>query len=155
MSTLDMTFERIIEKTKRMLGKNYRGDKEFSSVYSKLFPIEGHTDAFAVISNGGFTDDEITLIKEKTKNYSWWVANHGYLIDETNKEIPALFIYGSELGNAMPDVLNFTGETTNNFYLPINRTDLTGEINNSLNHVYVQFIQNGEIVNTELDLNRS
>ena len=41
----DITFEQIVEKTKRMLGKNYRGDKEMVAVYSDLSPIEGHTDS--------------------------------------------------------------------------------------------------------------
>lgn len=153
MFTSDITFNKIVEKTKRMLGKNYRGDKEFVPVYSNLAPIEGHTDAFLTISNGGFTDDEVALIKEKTKNYAYWVANKGYLVDSTQKEIPALIIYGSELGSVVPDVLNITGLTTNNFYNPINRTDLKGNINNSLNHVYIQFISNEEVKTFETDVN--
>ena len=44
MLTTDITFEKIVEKTKRMLGKNYRGDKEMVPVYSTLVPIEDHTD---------------------------------------------------------------------------------------------------------------
>lgn len=153
MLTTDITFNKIVEKTKRMLGKNYRGDKELVPVYSNLAPIEGHTDAFLTISNGGFTNEEVALIKEKTKNYAYWVANKGYLVDSTQKEIPALIIYGSELGNITPDVLNITGLTTNNFYNPINRTDSKGNINNSLNHVYIQFILNEEIKTFETDVN--
>ena len=91
MLTTDITFEKIVEKTKRMLGKNYRGDKEMVPVYSTLVPIEDHTDSFLAISNGNFTNDEVALVKEKTKNYAWWVAYHGYLMDSTRKEIPALF----------------------------------------------------------------
>ena len=153
MFTSDITFNKIVEKTKRMLGKNYRGDKEFVPVYSNLAPIEGHTDAFLTISNGEFTDDEVALIKEKTKNYAYWVANKGYLVDSTQKEISALIIYGSELGSVVPDVLNITGLTTNNFYNPINRTDLKGNVNNSLNHVYIQFISNEEVKTFETDVN--
>ena len=153
MFTSDITFNKIVEKTKRMLGKNYRGDKEFVPAYSNLAPIEGHTDAFLTISNGEFTDDEVALIKEKTKNYAYWVANKGYLVDSTQKEISALIIYGSELGSVVPDVLNITGLTTNNFYNPINRTDLKGNINNSLNHVYIQFISNEEVKTFETDVN--
>lgn len=153
MFATDITFNKIVEKTKRMLGKNYRGDKELVPVYSNLAPIEGHTDAFLTVSNGGFTDDEVALIKEKTKNYAYWVANKGYLVDNTQKEIPALIIYGSESGNIVPDVLNITGLTTNNFYNPINRTDLKGNINNSLNHVYIQFILNEEVKIFEADIN--
>ncbi|MDE6947546.1 MAG: hypothetical protein K2P14_10235 [Anaeroplasmataceae bacterium] len=149
----DITFEKIVEKTKRMLGKNYRGDKEMVPVHSELVPIEGHTDAFLAVSNGGFTDDEITLIKEKTKNYAWWVANHGYLVNENRQEIPALFIYGSEMGSVTPDVLNFNGLTANNFYLPIDRTDMTGVVNNSSNHVYVQFLLDEELQEFETDRN--
>lgn len=149
----DITFERIVEKTKRMLGKNYRGDKEMVSVYSNLSPIEGHTDSFLTISNGGFTNEEVALIREKTKNYAWWVANGGYLVDSTRKEIPALFIYGSEIGNVVPDVLNFNGMVSNNFYLPINRTNMKGDVNNSLNHVYVQFMLDGKLVKYETDMN--
>lgn len=149
----DVTFEKIVEKTKRMLGKNYRGDKEMVSVYSDLSPIEGHTDSFLTISNGGFTNDEVALIQEQTKNYAWWVANHGYLVDSTRKEISALFIYGSEMGSIIPDVLNFTGVTSNNFYLPINRTNMSGEVNNSSNHMYVQFMQDGELVKFETNIN--
>lgn len=149
----NMTFEKIVEKTKRMLGKNYRGDTELVPAQSSLAPIEGHTDAFLSISNGGFTDNEINLIKEKTKDYAWWVANHGYLVDSSEKEIPALFIYGSEIGSLTPDVLNFNGLTTNNFYNPINRTDTLGDVNNSSNHVYVQFLLDGELQEYETDRN--
>lgn len=154
MLEVNMTFEKIVEKTKRMLGKNYRGDKEMVPVYSELSPIEGHTDAFLVVSNGGFTDEESHLIQEKTKNYAWWVANKSYLVNsETKQEIPALFIYGSEIGSVTPDVLNFNGVTTNNFYAPINRTDMTGDVNNSSNHVYVQFILDEEVQEFETDRN--
>lgn len=148
-----ITFEKIVEKTKRMLGKNYRGDKELVPVQSELSPIEGHTDAFLTVSNGGFANEEIALIKEKTRNYAWWVANKGYLVDDTKKEIPALFIYGSEMGSVTPDVLNFNGLTQNNFYLPINRTDMTGDVNNSSNHVYVRFLLDEEIQEFETDRN--
>ena len=153
MLTTDMTFDKIVEKTKKMLGKNYRGDKEMVPVYSELSPIEGHTDSFLVVSNSGFTENETNLIKEKTNNYAWWVANKGYLVDSTNREIPALFIYGSEIGSVVPDVLNFNGLTTNSFYNPINRTDMTGAINNSSNHVYVQFLLDDEIQEFETDRN--
>lgn len=149
----DITFERIVEKTKRMLGKNYRGDKEMVSVHSDLSPIEGHTDSFLTISNGGFTNEEVALIQEKTKNYAWWVANRGYLVDSTRREISALFIYGSEIGNVVPDVLNFNGTVSNSFYLPINRTDMKGDVNNSSNHVYVQFMLDGELIKYETDIN--
>lgn len=149
----DITFERIVEKTKRMLGKNYRGDKEMVSVHSDLSPIEGHTDSFLTISNGGFTNEEVALIQEKTKNYAWWVANRGYLVDSTRREISALFIYGSEIGNVVPDVLNFNGTVSNSFYLPINRTDMKGDVNNSSNHVYVQFVLDGELIKYETDIN--
>ena len=153
MLTTDMTFDKIVEKTKKMLGKNYRGDKEMVPVYSELSPIEGHTDSFLVVSNSGFTENETNLIKEKTNNYAWWVANKGYLVNSTNREIPALFIYGSEIGSVVPDVLNFNGLTTNSFYNPINRTDMTGTINNSSNHVYVQFLLDDEIQEFETDRN--
>ena len=153
MLTTEMTFDKIVEKTKRMLGKNYRGDTEMVPVYSELSPIEGHTDSFLVVSNSGFTDEEVALIKEKTNNYAWWVANRGYLVDNTNKEISALFIYGSEMGSVVPDVLNFNGLTTNSFYNPINRTDMTGVVNNSANHVYVQFLLDGELQEFETDRN--
>lgn len=153
MTTTDMTFDKIVEKTKRMLGKNYRGDKEIVPVYSLAAPIEGHTDSFLVVSNGNFTDEEVALIKEKTKNYAWWVANHGYLIDNSRKEIPALFIYGSEIGSVTPDVLNFNGLTSNSFYNPIDRTNLRGEVNNSSNHLYVQFMLDNELQEFELDRN--
>ena len=149
----DITFEKIVEKTKRMLGKNYRGDKEMVSVHSDLSPIEGHTDSFLTISNGGFTNEEVALIQEKTKNYAWWVANRGYLVDSTRREISALFIYGSEIGNVVPDVLNFNGAVSNSFYLPINRTDMKGDVNNSSNHVYVQFMLDGELIKYETDIN--
>lgn len=153
MLTTDITFEKIVEKTKRMLGKNYKGDEEIVPVQSLPAPIEGHTDAFLTVSNGGFTDSEVALIKEKTKNYAWWVANKGYLVDDSNQEIPALFVYGSEIGSISPDVLNFNGLTENNFYLPINRTDIVGEVNNSSNHVYVQFIKDDETIEYETDRN--
>lgn len=149
----NVTFEKIIEKTKRMLGKNYKGDKELVSVYSELSPIEGHTDSFLAISNGGFTNEEITLIQEKTKNYAWWVANRGYLVDNTRKTISALFIYGSEIGSVVPDVLNFNGLTNNGFYLPINRTNIKGDVINSSNHIYVQFMLGEELVKYETDMN--
>ena len=153
MPIADVTFEKIVEKTKRMLGKNYKGDQEIVPVHSLPAPIEGHTDAFLMISNGGFTDDEITLIKEKTKNYAWWVANHGWLVGDSYQEFPALFIYGSEMGNISPDVLNFNGLTEGNFYLPVNRTDIVGEVNNSSNHIYVQFIKDGEKIEYETERN--
>ena len=149
----DITFEKIVEKTKRMLGKNYSGDKEIVSVHSDLSPIEGHTDSFLTVSNGGFTNEEVALIQEKTKNYAWWVANRGYLVDSTRREISALFIYGSEIGNVVPDVLNFNGAVSNSFYLPINRTDMKGDVNNSSNHVYVQFMLDGELIKYETDIN--
>ena len=149
----DITFEKIVEKTKRMLGKNYRGDKEMVSVHSDLSPIEGHTDSFLTVSNGGFTNEEVALIQEKTKNYAWWVANRGYLVDNTRRAISALFIYGSEIGNVVPDVLNFNGAVSNSFYLPINRTDMKGDVNNSSNHVYVQFMLDGELIKYETDIN--
>ena len=149
----DITFETIIEKTKRMLGENYRGDKEMVPVYSTPAPIEGYTDAFLVVSNSGFTDEENVLIKEKTKNYSWWVANKGYLVDSSKKEIPALFIYGSEIGRTAPDVLNFNGITKNSFFCSIDRTDIDGTINNSSNHIYIRFELNGELQEFETDRN--
>ena len=149
----DITFNKIVEKTKRMLGKNYRGDKEMVSVHSDLSPIEGHTDSFLTVSNGGFTNEEVALIQEKTKNYAWWVANRGYLVDSTRREISALFIYGSEIGNVVPDVLNFNGAVSNSFYLPINRTDMKGDVTNSSNHVYVQFVLDGELIKYETDIN--
>ena len=148
----NMTFDKIVEKTKRMLGKNYRGDKEMVAVTSAPVPIEGHTDSFLSVSNNRFTNTDTILIKEKTKNYAWWVANHGYLIDNTKKEIPALFIYGSETGSNPPDVLNFNSKIKNNFYEPINRTDITGNINNTINHLYVQFLLNDEIQEYNTDL---
>ncbi len=151
--TSNMTFETIVEKTKRMLGKNYHGDTEMVPVYSLPAPIEGHSDASLIISNGNFTNDEITLIKEKTKNYAWWVANKGYLIDDSRKEIPALFVYGSEIGGVIPDVLNFNGLTENNFFCPIDRTDMNGDVNNSSNHVYVQYDLDGELQEFETDRN--
>lgn len=153
MFATDITFEKIVEKTKRMLGKNYKGDVEVVPVLSSPSPIEGHTDSFLTISNGGFTNEEVALIKEKTKNYAWWVANRGYLMDDSQKEIPALFIYGSELGSVEPSVLNFNGLTENNFYLPINMTDMIGEVNNTSNHLYVQFILDGEKQEYEIDRN--
>ena len=153
MLTGDMDFDTIVEKTKRMLGENYRGDKEAVPVYSSPVPIEGHTDSFLTISNGGFSDAEVALIKEKTNNYAWWVANKGYLMDSSNKEIPALFIYGSEMGSMTPSVLNFNGLTTDGFYNPIDRTDTKGDVNNSSNHVYVQFILDGDKIEFESDRN--
>lgn len=153
MLEVNMTFDKIVEKTKRMLGKNYRGDKELVPVHSELSVINGHTDSFLVVSNGGFTDKEVALIKEKTNNYAWWVANKGYLVDDTQREIPALFIYGSEMGSITPDVLNFNGLTTNSFYNPINRTNMTGDVNNSSNHVYVQFLLGEELQEFETDRN--
>ena len=152
MLATDMTFEKIIEKTKRMLGKNYRGDKEIIPIHSTPIPIEGHTDSFLTISNGHFTDEEVALIRERTKNYAWWIAYQGYLVDNTRKEIPALFICGSEIGNATPDVLNFNGLTINSFYLPINRTDTTGDVKNTSNHVYVQFMLDGKLKTYEIDI---
>lgn len=153
MFAADITFDKIVEKTKRMLGKNYKGDVEMTPVFSTPSPIEGHTDSFLTISNGGFTNDEVALIKEKTKDYAWWVANRGYIMDDTQQEIPALFIYGSEIGSVYPVVLNFTGLTENSFYLPIERTDITGEINNASNHLYVQFVLDGEIQEYEIERN--
>ena len=153
MLTADITFEKIVEKTKRMLGKNYRGDKEMVPVYSSPAPIEGHTDSFLTISNGGFSNEEVALIKEKTKNYAWWIANHGYLMDNTMKEIPALFIFGSEVGNTPVDILNFNGLTNNSFYLPINRTNITGDVKDTSNHVYVQFLLDGKLKEFETDIN--
>ena len=150
MLTTDITFEKIVEKTKRMLGKNYRGDKEMVPVYSTPVPIEGHTDSFLTVSNGGFTNEEIKLIQEKSKNYAWWVAFRGYLLDETMIEIPALFIQGSESGTEIPDVLNFAGTTMNGFYTPINRTDVTGEVVTTSNHIYVQFLSGGEMKSYEI-----
>lgn len=153
MFATDITFEKIVEKTKRMLGKNYRGDVEVVPVLSSPSPIEGHTDSFSTISNGGFTNDEVALIKEKTKNYAWWVANKGYLLGDSFQEIPALFIYGSEIGSVEPQVLNFLGLTESNFYLPIEMTDMTGEVNHASNHLYVQFILDGEKQEYETERN--
>lgn len=153
MFATDITFERIVEKTKRMLGKNYKGDSETVAVLSSPSPIEGHTDSFSTISNGGFTTSEVALIKEKVKNYAWWVANKGYIVDSTQKEIETLFIYGSEIGSNEPYVLNFNGLTENNFYLPIERTDMTGEVSNASNHLYVQFLLDGEVQTYETDRN--
>ena len=153
MLTTDITFEKIVEKTKRMLGKNYRGDREMVPVYSTLVPIEDHTDSFLAISNGNFTNDEVALVKEKTKNYAWWIAYHGYLMDSTKKEIPALFIFGSETGETPVSVLNVNGAITSNFYSPINRTDITGEVKNTSNHVYVQFRLDGEVKEFSTDMN--
>lgn len=150
---MDMTFEKIVEKTKHMLGKNYRGDAEVVPVQSDISPIEGHTDAFSCVSNGGFSDEEIELMKEKTKNYAWWVANKGYLMGDSQQQIPALFIYGSAIGSVVPDVLNFNGLTENNFYLPVNRTNVMGEIDNSSNHIYVRYVLDGEIKEYETDRN--
>lgn len=153
MFATDVTFEKIVEKTKRMLGKNYRGDEEIVPVQSLPAPIEGHTDAFLTVSNGGFTDDEVALIKEKTKNYAWWMAYHGYLLNVNSmQEIPALFIQGSEIGKANPSVLNFNGLTQGSYYLPINRTNITGEVDNTSNHIFVQFTQEGEKIEYETDI---
>lgn len=152
MLTTDITFEKIVEKTKRMLGKNYRGDKEMVPVYSTLVPIEDHTDSFLAISNGNFTNDEVALVKEKTRNYAWWMAYRGYLVDNTRKEIPALFIFGSEVGSVPVNVLNINGVTSHNFYNPINRTDATGVVNNATNHVYVQFLLDGKLKTFSTDL---
>ncbi len=153
MLTTDITAEKIVEKTKRMLGKNYKGDKETVPVYSTFSPIIGHTDSFLTITNNGFSEEEIKLIQEKIKNYAWWIVNKGYLVDSTKKEIPALFIFGSEAGSIPPDVLNFNGVTINNFYAPINRTNLTGDVTNSSNHVYVEFIKDEELIKYETELN--
>lgn len=153
MLTADITFEKIIEKTKRMLGKNYRGDIEVVPVHSNSAPIEGHTDSVLSISNGGFSNEEVALIKEKTRNYAWWIANRGYLMDSTMKEIPALFIFGSEIGSIPVNVLNVNGLTSNGFYLPINRTDITGEVKDTSNHVYVRFLLDGKIKEFETDMN--
>ena len=152
MLVTDITFEKIVEKTKRMLGKNYRGDKEIVPVHSTPIPIEGHTDSFLTVSNGNFTDDEIKLIQEKTKNYAWWVAFKGYLVSDAKLEIPALFIQGSEVGSATPDVLNFAGMTINGFYLPIDRTNVTGEVVTTSNHMYVQFLSGSELKSYEVDI---
>lgn len=152
MLTSDITFEKIVEKTKRMLGKNYRGDKEMVPAYSTPVPIEGHTDSFLTVSNGGFTNDEITFIQNKTKNYAWWIAFRGYLIDDSRIEIPALFIQGSESGSATPDVLNINGATSNGFYMPIERTDVTGEVVTTSNHMYVRFVSGEETKSYELDI---
>lgn len=151
MLATEMTFDKIVEKSKCLLGKNYKGDKEMVPVYSLPIAIEGHTDAVLTVSNAGFSDEEIKLIEEKTKNYAWWVANHGYLIDNTRKEIPALFIYGSEIGNATPDVLNFTGSVNNGFYNFVNRTDLLGNVNNSATRWFIQFVANNEVKTIETD----
>lgn len=151
MITTNSWFEKIVEKTKRMLGENYRGDEELVPVYSSLAPIEGKTDSFLSVSNNNFTAEETDLIKEKTKNYAWWVANHGYLVDSSMTEIPALFIYGSEVGSSEPDVLNFSGSTVNNFYSPINRTNMIGDVHTSSNHIYVQFLLNDELIEYEED----
>lgn len=152
MLITDITFEKIVEKTKRMLGKNYRGDKEIVPVHSTPIPIEGHTDSFLTVSNGNFTDDEIKFIQEKTKNYAWWVAFKSYLVSDTKLEIPALFVQGSEVGSATPDVLNFAGMTINGFYLPIDRTDVTGEVVTTSNHMYVQFLSGSELKSYEVDI---
>lgn len=149
----NITFETIVDKTKRLLGKNYRGDVETVPVYSSPAPIENHTDSSLIVSNGGFSNEEVVLIKEKTKNYAWWVANHGYLVDDSRKEIPALFIYGSEIGGITPDVLNFNGNTSNSFFTPIDRTDMKGGVNNSSNHLYVRFLLDDEIQEFETDRN--
>lgn len=152
MLTTDITFEKIVEKTKRMLGENYRGDKETVPVHSTPVPIEGHTDSFLTISNGNFTKEEIELVQTKTKNYAWWVAFKGYLVDDTKKEIPALFIQGSEVGSATPYVLNFAPMVINNFYLPIDRTDITGEVATTSNHMYAQYLSDGETKSYEVDI---
>lgn len=146
-----MTFDTLVEKTKRMLGDNYRGDKTPMPVYSTPAPIEGHTDASLIISNGNFTEAEVKLITEKTQNYAWWVANKGYMLDNSQKEIPALFIYGSETPDSKETVLNFNGLTTSNFYNLVDRTDTEGNVNNTLNHLYVQFTLDGEVKTYETD----
>ena len=154
MFATDMTFEKIVEKTKRMLGKNYRGDQEIVPVYSSFSPIEGHTDAFSTISNSGFTNDEVALVKEKTNNYAWWMAYHGYLLEPLSMtEIPALFIQGSEIGKSNPNVLNFNGLTEGGYYFPIDRTNITGEVDDTSNHIFVQFMQNNEKIDFETDIN--
>jgi hypothetical protein len=60
---------------------------------------------------------------------------------------------GSEMGASTPDVLNFNGTTAYNFYKPVNRTDILGNINNSLNHIYVKFTLNDEAQEYEADIN--
>lgn len=152
MLTSDITFEKIVDKTKRMLGENYRGDKEIVPVYSTPVTIEGHTDSFLTISNGGFSNEEIALIETKIKNYSWWVAFKGYLVNASRKEVSALFIQGAETGSITPDVLNVIGLTANNFYLPIDRTNMTGDVVDTSNHMYVQFLSEGETKAFELDI---
>jgi len=57
------------------------------------------------------------------------------------------------MGSVVPDVLNFNGLTTNSFYNPINRTDMTGDVNNSSNHIYVQFLLDEELQEFETDRN--
>ena len=49
MFATGITFENIVEKTKRMLGKNYRGDKEVVPVYSAFSPILCVSDYYAVL----------------------------------------------------------------------------------------------------------
>lgn len=147
-----MTFEKIVEKTKKMLGENYRGDKEMVPAHSTPVPIEGHTDSFLTISNGNFTETDVELIKEKTKKYLWWVAFKGYLVGENKIEVPALFIQGSDNGSLASDVLNITGAVSNNFYTPIERTDITGETATVSNHIYVQFVSDGEEKEYDLDV---
>ncbi len=145
MSTTDMTIDKIVEKTKRMLGENYRGDVETVPVKSSPATIEGHTDSFLTISNGGFTSEEIDIVKEKTKNYAWWVANHGYLLDVSMNLIPALFINGYEVGSTTPNVLNCNGLNSNGLYNLIDRTDKTGIVDNSTNHLYIRFTLNNVV----------
>lgn len=142
MLTSDITFDDIVNKTKTMLGDNYKGDEELVPVYSDLISV---TNNNLVISNNGFTEDEVAIIKEKTNNYAWWVANKGYLMDDSQQEIQALFIYGSEIGSTTPDVLNFNINITNSF------SDLVNKTNNSTNHIYIRFILNDEIVEYETD----
>lgn len=145
MLTTNITFEKIIEKTKRMLGKNYRGDKELVPVYSTPVPIEGHTDAFLSISNNKFSQEDVETITEKTKTYSWWVAFKGYLVDETKKEIPALFIEGSTTWDNEYCVLNFDGTNANGFYSPINRTNILGGVTDTPNQLFIQVQLENEI----------
>lgn len=152
--TDEITFDKIVEKTKKMLGKNYRGDKEMVPVYSVFTPIEGHTDAFLAISNNNFSNEDTITIQEKTKNLAWWVANKGYIVDDTTKkEIPALIIYGSEIGTDPVGVLNFEGKTENNFYLPIKKTDITGTPEISTYHLYIKYILDEEIKEFTTDIN--
>ena len=43
--------------------------------------------------------------------------------------------------------------TENNFYLPIERTDMTGEVNSASNHLYVRFILDSEVQEYETERN--